>query len=353
MHSENFRKDISVYRRISLAFLAVLIGGRSSGSPAVRDPHLPIALKELLPAGDPLRAHDLLFDARFALAAADYLGSPRDSLAAALARLPATEHLLAHARWFDYSVARDSREAFARDLLARAAGRREAILASAAYFTRPMLDDPRWIADALSYLPSDFRFRGSLYLVAGYDIGVALAPHASLNAAHAHFDGHPRELLYYAIHELHHVGFMTYSPPPKVADLKTCADVRRLVDYSTALEGMAVLSARGRRASEGALAGDEDYVALEDEPRMARYEARYFQEYDALKKRGAEPADAAAMAVIERMSGGERLWYRVGARMVAALEKALGRPAMAALLTRSPESLVPTYRQITGREHLK
>jgi putative zinc-dependent peptidase DUF5700 len=342
-------KEMSVRLRIVLGCLAVAVGSLSTGALAARDPHRAIALKELLPAGDPLRANELRFDARFALAAADYLGTPQDSLVAALARLPATEHLLTHARWFDYSVARDSGDALARELLARVAGRREAILASAAYFMGPMLDDPRWIADALRYLPSGFRFRGSLYLVAGYDIGVALAPHASLNAAHAHFDGHPRELLYYAIHELHHVGFMTCSPPPRVDALKTCADVRRLIDYSTALEGMAVVAARERRASEGALASDEDYVALEDEPRMERDEARYFQQYDTLVRRGAEPADAAAMAVIERMSGGERLWYRVGARMVAALEKALGRPGMIALLTRSPERLVPTYRRLAGR----
>jgi hypothetical protein len=324
-----------------LAFAAFL----STGVPPRRDPGYPVDLSELVPAGDPLHSHALRFDARFAQAAANYLRSPDESLVPGLARLPATEHLLAHARWFDYSVAKDSGESLVWEMLARVAGRREAILAGVAYFMGPLLDDPHWIADALRYLPSDFRFHGSLYLVAGYDIGVALAPHASLNAAHTHFDGHPRELLYYAIHELHHVGFMTSSPPPRVADLKTCADVRRLVDYSTALEGMAVLAARDRRVRERALAGDEDYIALDDEARMERDETQYLQEYDALAKRGPEPADAGAMAVIERMSGGERLWYRVGARMIAALEKNLGHSAMVALVTRSPESLVPAYRR--------
>jgi len=142
---------------------------------------------------------------------------------------------------------------------------------------------------------------------------------------------------------------MAYSPPPRVGALKTCEDVLRLVNYSTALEGMAVLAARDRRASEGALSGDDDYVALGDEARMARDEALYFQEYDALKKRGREPADADAMAVIQRMSGGERLWYRVGARMAAAVERQLGRPAMVALVTRSPDRLVPAYGRLAAR----
>ena len=342
-------KDLSACSRVVLCFLALASDVTSAGAPLPRDPRHPVALSDLVPAGDPLHAHSLSFDARFAQGAADYLTTHEDSLVPTLARLPATEHLMAHARWFDYSVPKNSGEGLARELLARVAGQREAILASIAYFMGPLLDDPRWIADVLRYLPSDFRFHGNLYLIAGYDIGVALAPHASLNAAHAHFSGHPRELLYYAIHELHHVGFMTYSPPPRVSSLKTCADVLRLVDYSTALEGMAVLAARGRRAREGALASDDDYVALEDRPRMGRAETRYFQEYDALKTRGLEPADADAMAVIARMSGGERLWYRVGARMVEALEKALGRQAMVALVTRSPDRLVPTYRRIAGR----
>ena len=335
--------------RIGLSCVALALGGLSTGAPASRDPHHIIALRELVPAADPLRAHALLFDARFAQAAAEYLGSPKETTVPFLARLPATEHLLAHARQFDYAVAKDSGEALVRELLARVAGRREAILESIAYFMGPMLDDPRWISDALRYLPADFRFHGDLFLVAGYDIGVALAPHASLNAAHRHFEGHPRELLYYAIHELHHVGFMTYSRPPGIADLRTCADVLHLIDYSTALEGMAVLAARDRRMREHAMADDEDYVALADEKRMEQDEARYFQEYDALRRRGVDAADKDALAVIERMSGGERLWYRVGARMAARLEQALGRSTMVTLVTHKPERLVPTYRQIVGR----
>jgi hypothetical protein len=49
------------------------------------------------------------------------------------------------------------------------------------------------------------------------------------------------------------------------------------------------------------------------------------------------------------MSGGERLWYRVGARMAARLERALGRSAMITLVTDKPDRLVSTYRQIVGR----
>jgi hypothetical protein len=81
---------------------------------------------------------------------------------------------------------------------------------------------------------------------------------------------------------------------------RTFSDVLHLVEYSTALEGMAVLAARDPRMREQALADDEDYVALSDERRMEQDEERYFKEYDDL-------------------------------------------------VTRKPERLVPTYRQIVRR----
>lgn len=285
-------------------------------------------LRDLVPVEDPLVGHDLTFDARFARGVVRYLAVPSEAALERLARLPAVGHLLEHADRFDQPAPRSTRAEMVRHLLARSAGSRETIASSADFFSGTLLDDPGWVGDALRYLPSDFRFRGSLFLVAGYDIGVALAPHASLNAGHPHFARDPRELLYYAIHELHHVGFMTYWAPPRIADLRTCADLVGLVDYSTALEGTAVLAALDRRTRENALDHDEDYVALSDERRMGEYEARYEDDRDYLRRRGTDPVDEEALAVIERMSGGDRLWYRVGARMAIGVEGTEGRPAL-------------------------
>ena len=291
-------------------------------------------LRELVPLQDPLRGHDLTFDSRFARGIMQYLATPDDAAPERLARLPAVRHLLDHAERFDQPVLRSTGSDLVRHLLARSAGDREAIARSLEFFEGTLLEDPRWIGDVLRYLPPDFRFRGSLYLVAGYDIGVALAPHASLNAGHAHFRADPRELLYYAIHELHHVGFMTYSPPPRGADLKTCTDVLALVDYATALEGSAVLAAFEPRRRDNALDGDEDYAALRDEERMRELERRYASDRDYLRRRATAPVDRNALAVIDRMSGGDRLWYRVGARRAMRIEAAEGRPALVEWITR-------------------
>jgi hypothetical protein len=311
--------------------------------------HEGINLRDLLPRTDPLAVQDLRFDPTFARAALQYLRSQNPDLLDQLAKSPAATHLLNHTRNFDYDVPKGSTSALVSHLLqppSKHAGEIQTCERSLAFFSGPMLDDPHWVADDLRYLPDDFRFHGSLFLTFGYDIGVAINNTASLNCAHPRFKDHPRELLYYAIHELHHVGFMTYQPPPKLSELKTCADLLRLVEYSTQLEGMAVVAAYQRRHDDHATSDDPDYVALEDAHKLQREESLYFDDFNYLKRRGTEPADAAAWAVIDRMSSGERLWYRVGARMAQQIEKARGRTVLLELVKKGPADFLQTYQSL-------
>jgi hypothetical protein len=301
---------------------------------------------------DHLALHDLSFDPSFAQSAMEYLRSGDASVLQRLSNSAAATHLLQHARNFDYDVPKDSPEALVSYLLTPLDKHKESMEGcerALAFFSGPMVDDPHWIADTLRYLPDDFRFHGTLFLTFGYDIGVAFGSTASLNCAHPRFEKHPRELKYYAIHELHHVGFMHYQPPPKLSDLKTCGDLLRLVEYSTQLEGMAVLAAYQRREEEHTLSDDNDYVALQDEERMQRDEALYFEDFHYLEKRSAEAADAAAWAVSNRMSSGERLWYRVGARMAQRIEQASGRSALVLLIKQGPVAFIDAYQ--AARRH--
>jgi hypothetical protein len=312
-----------------------------------------ISLCELVSPNNPLAKQDLNFDARFARTALNYVLNGDPELLQALAAMPAARHLLNHARQFDYDVPKESALSLVRYLLtpsSRLEAQAVGVERSIAFFTGPLLDDPNWVQDVLDYLPKGFRFHGSLFLTFGYDIGVALAPNASLNGAHRHFAEKPRELLYYAIHELHHVGVFTYQKPPRVADIKTCADILRLVDYSTELEGLAVLAARPRRVMENALQDDPDYVALEDPVQMRALEKRFNEQYRYLQNRGNEVADKDAFAVITRMSSGDRLWYRVGAMMASRIENKLGRAALLEIIARNHPTLVFTYRQLFPEE---
>ena len=68
------------------------------------------------------------------------------------------------------------------------------------------------------------------------------------------------------------------------------------------MEGMGVLSAYQRRSDDHALADDPDYIALQDQRRMRADVASYFKDYQYLKSRHTQLADADAWEVIERMS---------------------------------------------------
>jgi len=344
---------ISFSRFLALPFLFMTVLSGYCGSGTGNNP---VALRELVPPGDPLGRQDLIFDPSFAFTALQYVRSANPALLKELADLPAAAHLLNHARQFDYEVPRDSAFSLVKSLLAPSAdlqSQAEEIERSIAFFTGPLVDNPQWINDVLYYLPPGFHFHGSLFLTFGYDIGVALAPNASLNGANRHFDRNPRELLYYAIHELHHVGVNTYQPPPRIADIKTCADILRLVDYSTELEGLAVHAARPRRRAEQALLSDPDYVALESPEQMRILEQRYEEQYRYLKNRGEQPADAEAFAVIERMSSGDRLWYRVGAMMAERIEDKLGHEALVGLIAKPYPTLVQTYGKMRSAPGVK
>ena len=138
--------------------------------------------------------------------------------------------------------------------------------------------------------------------------------------------------------------------PDQIADIRSCADLLNLVEYSTHLEGMAVLAAYQRRQKDHALGGDPDYIALDDQARMQADLASYFRDYDYLKSRGSQVADADAWEVIKRMSSGERLWYRVGAYMAQRIEASKGRVVLVDLVKEGPTKFITTYESLVSAQ---
>jgi hypothetical protein len=178
---------------------------------------------------------------------------------------------------------------------------------------------------AAAYLPEGFRFEGPLYLTWGYDIGVSMNGTASLNLAHPRFAADLDELWHYCVHEMHHAGFTSYQPfPVAVPEIATAGQMFRFIRYATMLEGMAVHAALGPRRRAGALDADPDYVALRDEERMIAYERAYREIYQHFEEGGDRPLADEDWELVERLSDGDRLWYRVGARMAAVIERHFG-----------------------------
>ena len=307
------------------------------------------ALADLVASDDPLRIHDLRFDARHAAEAIDYLKSGSAKDLTDMAALPALDHLLRHARRFDYDLPRDSALALAQSLVQVDPDQKRDLVEQAARsleaFSGAMQRDPSWVGDVLRYLPRDFRFHGALFLTFGYDIGVSEGATASLNACHWGFKDHPRELVYYAIHELHHTGFMAYNSFPPISRWKTFKDLRDWALYATELEGMAVWAAYPRREAEGALAQDGmgDYLALDDAARMARLVTAYNKALDSLERRGAALASTQDRDEMFRSFAQDRLWYRVGAHMARRIEAEKGRDYLVSLIKEGPAAFRQAY----------
>jgi hypothetical protein len=291
----------------------------------------------LVPA--PPRIQGLTLDSAFAQEALRWLDIPNGQSLSKLENAPALAHLLRHARHWDYEVPKESPAALATHLLDKVRkqpGGTATLRASLAHFEGPLRTDP-WASEVLACLPKGFQFKGAtLFLTCGYDIGVATLGQASLNGAHPRFQGHPRELTYYAIHELHHVGYMAFHPPLSLGELRTCGDLLRFVEYSAHMEGMAVWAAYARRERDGALGDDGDYVALGDPERMARYVRAFFAIHDGLASRRNAPLTPQDWALLEELAGGDRLWYRVGAQMARDLERTRGRDALRRLVQEGP-----------------
>jgi hypothetical protein len=292
-------------------------------------------------------------DWSFAQEAVEYLKSNDSLILDRIALSPAAAHLLQHVRNFNTDLPKQSAKALVTALLQLPTNHLDQALLcehSEKFFSGPMLADKEWIFEVLKYAPEDFQFQGArLFLTYGYDIGVAYGGSASLNCAHPQLRGHPRELLYYAIHELHHVAFMKYQPPPTLSDIKTYADIEKLVEYATQLEGMAVLAAWDRREKEGALSDDDDYIALRNAARMRRVEASYFAYLRYLRRRRTQPADAAAWRIFRIMLQ-QHLWYQMGALMSMRIEQASGRAALVALIKAGPQAFLDAYQDIRYRQ---
>ena len=289
-------------------------------------------------------------DAHLAEQALAFLATGNQALLADMAATPAAAHLLRHARTYAYDFPRDSTAALTLALVSPEALKRERVAAAGkalAYFNGPMRADTSWLADVSRGLPADAPCKASLFLTFGYDIGVSCPGTASLNAAHRHFEAHPRELLYYAIHELHHTGFMTYQQPRPVAEWRTAADLLAQAEYALQLEGMAVWAVWERRRAEGAMDWDEDYVALQDEGRLRTLEAAFRKAHAALevKAQTPGPADPAARALLSELYGSDRIFYRFGAFAARQIELRQGRPALIALVKAGPHAFLQAYLQ--------
>lgn len=302
-------------------------------------------------------ARGLRFDLSHVKLALRYLQTGDESVLRLIIDSPATRHLLAHARRYNSGMPVDSAEKLTRSLIEPAqkkAGLVEIVTQATTDAEKLIRDAGAWIRFTASLLPGSFRFDGSLFFTFGYDIGVSCGPNASINLAHPCFRETRDELVVYCVHELHHAGFSAYQPAPDFNHIETCGDLATIVDYCTHLEGMAVLAALGPR-QERNISRDYlgDYEALSDSRLMTALIRRFFELRQGLAARANEPCTDADFSIIDEMSSGDRLWYRVGCHMGQTIAGHLGEDRLAGLIEQGPEAFFREYEAIGLRHALR
>ncbi len=280
-----------------------------------------------------------------------YHQAPSEDLLNEISESTAAIHLKRHSDRTGYYPADASPRDITDDLLAKSPTSEtlQAVRELMLYAARNTGKQRECMATASSYLPDKAQPRNSLHVTWGYDIGVAMDDHASLNFIHPHFLTNHQEIWFYCIHEIHLSGVMQILPMPRIADIDTVRELYDFARYATFLEGLAVHSAKEARRVAGALSSDSDYLALADPAMLDRIVGAYGERLSYLQSEVDRPLLDEHWQVIEEMSSGERLWYVAGAAMAATIEEKRGRSDLLNVILQGPEAFFDAYDRVNAQ----
>jgi len=296
----------------------------------------------------------LSYDFSFAELAIQYLETGKTEYLYEISNLEATTHIFNHALNFNDGMPTDSKLELVTYLLSPIDKQRELL----PYFKRNLKFAKESLVETgavekitLEFLPEDFTFSGSLFFTFGYDIGVAFGQNSSLNLAHSIFSNNMNEIKYWAIHELHHAGFIMlkggYMPS---LDMTTYKEMAHVVAYLTHLEGMGTYVPLGIREQENAMNTHQDYVAIQDLELLKELEKEYFDIYFHFKNNPDSLIAEADWDKINILSDAKRLWYIVGAHIAQTIDRKLGREKLINLISESSENFITTYLELKSAE---
>jgi hypothetical protein len=285
--------------------------------------------------------------------AIQYHETPSNDLLKEISETTGAIHLKRHSDRTGYYPATATARSITDDLMANSPSPEtlHAVKELILYVDRNPDKQRECMAIASSYLPDEAQPVNALHVTWGYDIGVAMDDHASLNFTHPHFLTDPQETWFYCIHEGHHSGVMQVHPMPLISDIDTVLELYEFVKYATFLEGLAVHSAKEARRVANALGSDNDYLALADAAALARILDAYRERLSYLQAEIGRPLHEDHWQVVEEMSSGARLWYVAGAAMAASIEKSQGRPGLLKVTMHGPEAFFDAYERLEVEKH--
>lgn len=299
-------------------------------------------------SGCTIEAESTGFDFTHVNLALQYFDRPSENLKEEIAASEAALHLKRHSDRTGYYPPDTTTLEITSDLLDITPGPNtlEQVSSLVGYATDHPSRQQSCTEESAAYLPAEARPVNPLHITWGYDIGVAMDDHASLNFAHPHFLEDPEEIWFYCIHEMHHAGVMQLQRMPRIADIDSVGSLHDFVRYATFLEGLAVYAAKEARQRSGALGRDRDYVALGNSEQLALIMQRYWQRLSFLESQKSQPLDDTHWQVVEEMSSGDRLWYVAGAAMAAVIDDKVGRDGLLTVIREGPGSFFDTFARV-------
>lgn len=301
-----------------------------------------------------IKKGNVIYDFSFAEIAAKYLETADSSYLHELANLEATDHILKHAKRFNYNVPTKSKLELVTHLLSPFEKKKETLkqFKQNIQFAKDSIANVDFSQkNALNYLPKDFQFSSKLFFTYGYDLGVVFETNSSLNLAHPYFLRYRNELKYYSIHELHHAGFFMLRDNQMVSlNITTFGEMAELIESLTHLEGMGTFAPLEIRMNENAMNIDKDYVSIQDSTLMKQYTQEYFEIYFHFKNNPSNLLTDEDWTKLGILADGKRLWYRVGAMMASEIDSKLGRKALTSLIIQHSENFINTYLKIRDYE---
>ncbi|MCG3217877.1 MAG: hypothetical protein KAR35_02670, partial [Candidatus Heimdallarchaeota archaeon] len=144
-------------------------------------------------------------------------------------------------------------------------------------YLKDNLDELSCLAEeeALFFAPKNYELSSTIFIVIGYDIGIVFNGNVVMDVNHAIYLDNPREMLYFAIHELSHVIMYSFQQPFRFSNMKTRRDLIQVLKYHTQLEGLGVVTPYKIREREQAF-NHSDYQVLQNPEKMIKLEEKFF-----------------------------------------------------------------------------
>lgn len=295
---------------------------------------------------DTIKKGNVIYDFTLAELSVEYMETADSSVLTKIVNTEGFKLIYEHASWSGNNSDQLSKTEFAKKIIDRDNKKNDLNIIrknlSYAWDSIAATDYPQPIC--LEYLPTGFSFSSRLCFTIGYDLGIVYLNNSSLNISNMHYLNNVSELKYYAIHELHHAGFVILKKNFMPAlGISTFGQMQKLIAYFTHLEGMAVYAAFDTRMKNNALNNDQDYVALQDTALMTKYCSRYFEIYNHFKNNPEDTLTEKDWQMLCELSSNNRLWYRVGALMAMEIDRNSGRVALTNLIAQPSENFINAF----------